>query len=148
MTCQLLVGQLATKCGCTEIGSDWINGVNTTNHHHSSILRNGQAFTNSVTIRAKSYSEAGSVVPAFEMPLDLSILKVICLSQEKAFKIKMPYTAKGTFLHSVRSLITLFMERKQCCHRTVTHHKLRGSQGLKLLEGGQVHEKYPKMHYL
>lgn len=65
MTCQLLVGELATKCGSTEIGSDWINGVNTTNRHHSPILRNGQAFTNRVTIHAKSYSEAGSNGPSF-----------------------------------------------------------------------------------
>lgn len=29
-----------------------------------------------------------------------------------------------------------------------THLKLRVIQGLKLLEGGQVYEKYPQMHYL
>lgn len=70
-------------------------------------------------------------VLAFEMLLDLSILKPISFSKEKPFKNKMPYTAKGMFLHSTESLITLFLERKQCCHRIVVKPHISSLESLK-----------------
>lgn len=54
----------------------------------------------------------------------------------------MPYTAKGMFLHSigfnyiVHGKLAMLSQNSQ-----TTHLKLRVIQGLKLLEGGQVHEK-------
>lgn len=142
---QLLIGNITIKCGSVGSRTDWINGVNATNNHHSSILGNGEAFTNRAAI-VEENSEAGSnsfslwdAAWPFHPETDSLQLGEGFQNQNAIHSQGHVSSPNQEFNYIVHGKKAMLSQNSQ-----TTHGKLRVIQGLKRLEGGQVHEKKPQ----
>ena len=147
---QPLIGNITIKCGSVGSRTDWINGVNATTNHHSPILGNGQAFTNRAAIIEESNSEPGSnscslwdATWPFHPETDSLQLGEGFQNQNAIHSQGHVSSFNQEFNYIVHGKKAILSQNSQS-----THGKLRVIQGLKPLEGGQVHEKKTQMHYL
>lgn len=128
--------------------NDWVNRANITSNPHLPFQGNGQASTHRAALLEEETQRLDLTAPDFEMSLALSILKHLLQlegfpNQNAVHSHGRVSSFNGEFNYIVPGKKEMLSQKSE-----TTHLKLRVIQGLKLLEGGQVYEKYPQMHYL